>query len=514
MQNNDIESTTDKTHDIDDFLDTTEQSKTSIQVENVESKKEVLVDNGAKPNAKQTEEYSSSKLDYNKNVYTFSLPSITLFDFNSKIQSFNNLNLDQNSSELKQWKKVNEEAVDYYTVGGLYQERFTDKNSLFSQGIETKEGELKTISNLKFKKTDGELKGELAVLKVSKMLGLGDVVNIPLPHSGIWVTIKPPTEKDLIDFYNTIFREKIILGRSTFGLTLSNFSVYINNKLFDFIVKHIHSVNYQDINKNDLKNYILIHDFPILAWGFACSIYPNGFDYQRACVNNVEQCTYIAKAVINMTKLLWIDNPSLTEAQKLIMSENRPNKLTIESYRKFISEHTKVSGTEFRVNDNIKVKLKVPTFNEYITDGLAWVNKINSAIDSAIVEEGNEEEAKTELLNQYVKSSILRQLNHFVDYIEVDDGVINDRDTINDVLELFSSDDNIRSIITENILKFKANTTIGLIGIPEYKCPNCGKSQNTDVEDERFVNVIPLDVMNIFFTLATLRISKILEREV
>jgi len=466
-------------------------------------------------NAIQTDEYSNNTFKLGN--YSISLPSLGLFDFNAKLRRFNNSNLEDKMESLEDWKELTEQSINYYTVGGLYQDRFIDEKSQFKQGIETKDGDLNTISTLKFKKTEGELKGEIALLKVSKMLGLGDVINVPLPHSGIWVTIKPPTEKDLIDFYNSIFREKIMLGRATFGLTLTNFSVHINNRLFDFIIKHIHSVNFGDIPKEELKNYVLIHDFPILAWGFACTMYPNGFEYQRACVDDIEACSYIAKATLNLTKLLWVDNFSLTDAQKIILEEFRPNKLSIENYRKFISEHTRVTSSTFTTKNGIKFKLKIPTFNEYTTDGLAWISSINSAIENLILAESDQDQAddaKTEMLNQYVKTSILRQFNHFVDYIEVEDNVITDRATINQVLEVFSSEDDIRGEITENILKFKAKTTIGLIGIPEYKCPNCGKSQNPTPTNDHFVNVIPLDAMNLFFTLITLRISKILEREV
>jgi len=63
-------------------------------------------------------------------------------------------------------------------------------------------------------------------------------------------------------------------------------------------------------------------------------------------------------------------------------------------------------------------------------------------------------------------------------------------------------------------MKFKSDTTLALIGIPEFKCPNCGKEQNDNPINKNLVNVIPLDVINIFFTLLTLRISKILEREI
>ena len=119
-------------------------------------------------------------------------------------------------------------------------------------------------------------------------------------------------------------------------------------------------------------------------------------------------------------------------------------------------------------------------------------------------------------MNQYVKSSVLRQFNHFVDYIEFDDNVVNDRDTINQLLEVFSSDDDLRNEITEEILKFKTNTTIALIGLPEYKCPNpsCGAPQNPNPVSEKFTSVIPLDTINVFFVTLTYRISKILEREV
>jgi hypothetical protein len=473
---------------------------------------EITVKEEKIPNAILSQEYSFSSTSDNN--YRISLPSINIFDFTTRLNNFQKLNIESPTDDLKKWREVSEEAVEYYTVGGLYQDRFYDDNSLFKQGIESKDGELNTISSLKFKKTEGELKGEIALLKVSKMLGLGDVINVPLPHSGIWVTIKPPTEKDLIDFYNSIFREKIIFGRATYGLTLTNFSVHINHRLFDFILKHIHSVNYGDIPKDELRNYILIHDFPILAWGFACTMYPNGYDYQRACVNDIEECSYIAKAIINLTKLLWIDNKSLTEAQKIILTENRPNRLTIESYRKYITEHTRVVSSSFKTKNGITFKLKIPTFNEYTTDGLNWVNKINSAIENVILEDTSEEDAKTEMLNQYVKSSILRQFNHFIDYIEIEDNVISDRETINSVLEAFSADDDIRAEITENILKFKVNTTIALIGIPEFKCPNCGKSQNNNPLSDKFVSVIPLDTMSIVFLVLTSKISKILAREV
>ncbi|EKD89702.1 MAG: hypothetical protein ACD_33C00004G0002 [uncultured bacterium] len=447
--------------------------------------------------------------------YYFSLPSVNLKDLNAKLSKFNNLEIDQNDPSIKNWKSTVENSVEFYTVGNMYQDRFNDTSSHFKQGVEDTNQKLNSISSFKFKKMDGEIKGELALLKVSTFLGLGDIINVPLPHSGLWVTLKPPAEKDLIDFYNSLFRDKISLGRTTSGLTLSNFSVYINDRLVDFIIKHIHSVNFSDINKEELKKYILIHDLPILAWGFACTMYPSGFSFQRSCINDLEKCSYVAKADINMTKLLWIDNSSLTASQKLILSEYRPNKLTIENYHKFKAEHSKVVSTYFTTKNGIKFHLRVPTIAEYSSDGLAWINKINSNIEYVVMDESSREaEEKEEMLTQYVKSSLLRQYNHFIDYIELDENTINDRETINSLLEALSADDDVRTDFLYNVNKFINDTTIGIIGIPEYDCPVCKTKQNTEPVNEKLVNVIPMDVINLFFQLITLRIARILEREI
>lgn len=445
------------------------------------------------------------------NAYYFSLPSLTLTSFTYKLNEFSKLKLDDNDAKLKEWREVLNDSSDYYTP---YSANIDKKeNSLFKQGVDVN-NELKSISDFKFKKVEGEIKGEIALLKVAKLLGLGDVINIPLPHSGFWVSVKPPTEKDLIDFYTILFREKVILGRATSGLTLSNFAVFVNSKLVDFISRHIHNTSNADIKIEEIGNYILIQDLPILAWGFACSIYSNGFEFSRACINDPTVCTYIAKGTIDPKKLLWIDNSSLSEFQKNTLFENRPNKHNLEVYRKYISEFN-VKNKCYIKEGLFKFYFKFPTLNQYFSDGMQWVNKINNSIETVVIDNAeNEEQTKQELLTTYVKSSILRQYSHFIDYIELEDSVINDRDTINNILEQISADDDIRKELLNSLNEFINENTIAIIGIPEYKCPNCNKDQNENVSHERFVNVIPLDTINLFFGLITLRIAKATEREI
>lgn len=499
---------------LDDIFDQEEEEEVEVESVKVEEKR--------KPNAR-VEQFINTGGAFEKG-HTVNLPSVGLTEFNEKIQQFNKVDIENLTDELTAWREVSEGAVEFYTPNDTYSERFTDPTSEFRQGIEDKEGNLSGIAPVKFRSGGGgELKGNAAVLKVSRMLGLGDVINIPLPHSGIWVTIKPATEKDLIDFYNSIFREKIMLGRSTYGLTLTNFSTYVNKRLFEFIVnKHVHAVNYdkEAIPKEKLQDYILIHDYHVLVWGFICSLYPNGYNYSRVCVNDIEKCTAKEEAKLNLAKLLWIDNKSLSEVQKNILYEVRPGKLNSEHYKKFISEHTRVSSTVLTLKQGIKVTFKVPTFAEHINDGMSWITTINNKIESEIIDadlgDDKEEEAKNELLTQYVKSSALRSISHFIDYIEFteDKEIVTDRRSISQILETVSGDDEIRNKITEAVLKFQSDTTIALIGIPEYTCKSCNSPQNPDPYSERFSSVIPLDVLGLVFLLLTSKIWKILEREV
>lgn len=476
-------------------------------------------------NAIQRDDFNFPKGSVTDINYTFALPSYPRDIFASlirKAQEDPDLKLD--SPAMEAWRENAKDAVEGYTPGLLYQDRFRDKQSLWMQGVEGVDKTLSTISKPKFKSTTGELKGEVALLKVSQALGLGDTLTIPLPHSGIVVTIKPPKERDIIDFYNSVFREKIYLGRMSAGLTLSNLSVYLNNRLFNFMLKHIHSVNYKDMPKEDLGKHMLIHDYHILAWGFAATQYPNGFDYERACTSDLKKCTHIEKDVINMLKLLWVDNSQLTDIQKTIISDFRPNNLNLSDQQKYLSEHLAVRPKDHVIANGMKFRFKVPTFAEHITDGMGWVSKINTDVDNVISEPGTEDAAKTELLMQYVNSSALRQFSHFIDYIELDtspntngntshENIITDRETINSTLELLSSDDSIRKELLTAILDFKSQTTIALVGIPEYNCPSCKAPQNPEPINDRLVSVIPLDVLHIFFTLLTLRMSRILERE-
>ena len=462
-----------------------------------------------------------ARIDITK--WSMKLPTMEMLKFNNHLRQVKDAPVfsseDQNS-EVEAWKEGVAGSVENSTIAGIFQERFYDQDSKFSQALNQPNAAAKTlVSPLRFGTGSGELTGEAALSRVAKRLQLGAPVSVILPHTGIVVHLQTPTEREIIDFYNSIFREKITMGRMTNGLTLSNHSVFVNNRLFDFLLQYVKSTNYSDIQKKDLKNYVLLHDLPILAWAMATCLYPNGFQYERDCIADPANCQHRDVAMLNLEKLLWVDNASLTEKQKVILYEGRPNLHTTEVYRTYHAEHTRVVKRQIDIaNYGIRLHLKLPTVAEHVSDGLSWIDGINTKIETLLIPgDVDEGEYKTEILKQYVGASALRQFSHFVDYIEIQEDetdeyrpIMNRQDIIK-VLETLSGNDEARAFINEEIIKYKNDTVIALVGIPTYKCPKCGKPQEEHI-NEHMSSVIPLDVMNVFFTLLTLRIHRILDR--
>lgn len=455
--------------------------------------------------------------------WSMKLPTMEILKFNNHLRMVKDVpvfSTEAQSSEVEAWKEGVAGSIENSSIAGIFQDRFYDQNSQFSQSLNQPNANPKgLLSPLRFGTGSGELTGEAALTRVARRLQLGAPVSVMLPHTGIVVHLQTPTEREIIDFYNSIFREKITMGRMTNGLTLSNHSVFVNNRLFDFLLQYVKSTNYSDIQKKDLKNYILLHDLPILAWAMAACLYPNGFQYERDCIADPTVCQHRDLAILNLEKLLWVDNASLTEKQKAILYEGRPNLHTAEVYRTYHAEHTRVTKRQIDLtNYGIRLHLKLPTVAEHVSDGLSWIDGINTKIETLLIpSDVDEGEYKTEILKQYVGASALRQFSHFVDYIEIQEDEseeyrpIMNRQDITKVLETLSGSDEARSFINEEIIKFKNDTVIALVGIPTYNCPNCKKPQEDPV-NPHMSSVIPLDVMNVFFTLLTLRIHRILDR--
>ncbi len=171
---------------------------------------------------------------------------------------------------------------------------------------------------INFKQTDGVISGSTAVARFTSLLGVGVVTQVPLWHSGIWLTIKPPKQTDIINLEIAIANNQIQLGRETNTLVYSNYSVIYNRLVTDFILKHIVDSSLKIPEDDDIRNHISMHDMYPLILAMISSMYPDGIPVTRTCINTsvlnddkTPKCDFVVSATLDTNKLLWVNRKAL-----------------------------------------------------------------------------------------------------------------------------------------------------------------------------------------------------------
>lgn len=388
-----------------------------------------------------------------------------------------------------------------------------NENADFAQEVEVNGSKLSILPSRLKAVSNQELDGEKALMFVRNTFGLGSYIDVPLWHSGFWIKLKAPSDNEILELHRKITQDKIELGRATYGLAFSNQVVYFVSRLLEFALNNIHSSTIK--TNKDIREFIYSHDIPILIWGIACAIWPNGFKYSRACVDNPGECNHVATEMISLHKLLWTNKTQLNEWQKSHMFSKAPASVSEEDvnrYRKELLNNQPQVVTIKKDDQDISFKLKVPTAEQWVSEGTSWINTIVEAVTTSFSETTNVAERNQHIIDR-AKASSLQQYSHWVEEIELETNVIRKKEAVHNTLGALSSDDFIRDELIKAIKKYIDDTVISLIGIPSYNCPNCNKPQDSEETTlPSFVNIIPLDVYNTFFIPLVQRVIKIRNR--
>jgi len=358
--------------------------------------------------------------------------------------------------------------------------------------------------------TGNVISGERALMKATSMLGLGAVVQIPLWHTGIWVSLKSPSEASLLELERRIASEKISLGRYTSGMVFSHTSVYTVSYVVNFVLNHVYDASVKNITQDSLKSLIKITDIPTLVWGLACAIYPNGYKYTRPCTTNPAECQHLVTGELNLTKLSWTDNNSLTEWQRRAMSK-RTDKFSDEDIKRYEKEHNRGGDFVITLAENLRARLRVPAIAQYEKSGFTWVDGIVKLLEGSLGVSLKGKE-RDDYITDQGRLTALRQYSHWVNRIEVGEDAIEDYETIEALLGTLSSDETISKNFFEAVGKYIDDSTISVIALPKYTCPVCGGEQKADVHENKHPHLLPIDVVRVFFTLLDQRIFKALTK--
>ena len=353
----------------------------------------------------------------------------------------------------------------------------------------------------------GKFTGERALHRVRSILGISGQITVPMYHSGFWITLDAPRDSDVIELHRRVMEEKIKLGRETYGLVFSNEQSYINSFLLDFCISHISSHTVRVDNDNDLKALIKPQDMNILFWGIACLIWPRGFDYVRSLLTTegIEN-TQIVTAKISLGKLMWVDNASFTDRQRNHFAQKQRHQMTIESIKEYQREFmpSLAGGRLIDIKEGLQLLISPTSAEEMIADGAAWISGIVQTVDSTFTQVAPDERTRNGLIEMHARAAKLRNYGAWVKAIVIDGQENEDRQDINEILTLVSTETDMTDNVIKEIGKFIDDSTRALIAIPE--------SSGANTALPLFPNLIPLDVLNTFFTLLAQRVDIIANR--
>ena len=449
-------------------------------------------------------------------VETIDLPSKDDETIRGIVDNLPKINMASSEAEVK-WVETLRNGMEQTPLRGVFTKTLAREGGKFRQYMQYGDTKLKA-SEPKFNEIENKrLQGERAVLRVMSHLGLGSLFSVPLVHSGFWVTFKAPTETELIELNRMMFNDKITFGRYTYGLMFGNSTAYTVDRLVNFALEHVFESTLKSdlVGKRELKSLILTQDIPTLLLGVLCTQYSRGFKYRRACVNDPEKCNHVIEELINLAELLWTDNNSLTDWQRAHMASRQKGSKDIESIKRYQEELKTLQDKHITIKkpngSDITIKLKSPTIAEYVDAGYKWITNVVNVVEGAISHEESREDREL-YIERHSQATAMRQYSHWISSLLMGTNEIEDKETIDQVLNVLSADDGTRNAYIDGILDYINTSTVSVVGIPAYDCPACGTPQEQGLNLPRHTSVIPMDLIQVFFALIGQRLEKISQR--
>lgn len=440
-------------------------------------------------------------------TYHLSLPTLEAEEYSKVIEQYPNLRVPFSSQEAVQWATNADLSKHLFLSGGAFNNCFNREEAEWKQGLVVGSDVLRA-DRPKFGESSGrELTGEEARLFFRAAISSGDRARIPLYHTGIWITIKAPTERELEMLDLRLAREKVNYGWRSLGHVFSSQQVFFAETLIDFILEHVITTSYYDSAPETLRKVILQPDYMQMVYGLLCAMYPDGHMYEQSCMVDPTKCRHVESGVVSFGKMEFVDNRQFTDFQRQHMRKRNPRSQSKADVERYQSEHKYNRDNVVKLKGDIVVELKVPTLEEYIKSGHGWINGMVESIDSAFGKELNANERMMAIIRQ-TNVSALQQYSHWVRQLSdvSSDRHVVDRETLEETLADLTSDDAIYDNFTKGVKAYMDRNYICAHGLPKMPCPSCGESPSEELS--RHPHVFPIDLVEVFFTLVAQRLQR------
>ena len=375
-------------------------------------------------------------------------------------------------------------------------------------GVTTTRG---TPSSLGKKK---HLSGKEAVVTVASMMQ--GIKRIPLWNSGIYITLRALSLKELTAFFNSVNTSGYDYGRELGGYYFMYVDHVIKKMVLEQLLpKALQDCNYKNWrNTNKLLKVLSVHDYDVILWAFASMMYREGVPIKILCTN--EECMSVEEITADLTKMRFVDTSKLTPEAILMMKDTGvKSDMDLVKYHKALSLDDvfayKVDNVATDTTTYWHFKMATANCADYLECGAAF----NAELFDFAHQPTKEEVTEFLTLNYY--KAFLPWISSLECVTEegfgkskvpddevlaiIDNSSEDNREAFNAILDISQMETQDFGVYATEYIK---RTKLTHLALQYDKCHKCGTIPETAVD-----GFIPYDMQAHFFTMCLMRMLKV-----
>ncbi len=435
-------------------------------------------------------------------------------------QQSNFAKLDDTNEKVAEWKEGIEGGLSVVPLGDSGVKAMSEGNWTQSPVVNN---QLLAPSTYARPQIENQvLSAETARSYAMASLGVGIPSKTPLWASGWWVSFFPASDREWVEFTDLLSSTKDEVLRNTTGLAYSSVNAVLLELAVDFAMKHIEQTNIRfETSSNEslhVRYMKLLKDTDISTFlgGFMAANYPEGYPISRSCTSNVGSCSHVIEEVFMIQRSLVVNVDRLEERHLNHMSRNGAGQVSEEEVRQYQDSipANQTSDYVLTVENHpveIRCRFGVPSVYDRIVSGKRWSMFLSKLIDNVLTKEATSNRRR-EVLNGYIRATSMREYLHWTKFVLLGTNRVENVEAMEAAMDAIITSDSARQEFYKAIEKYIETATFTALALPEHHCPACERDQVGVKPLPALKNCIPLDVVQVFFSLAQLRLYEIVSR--
>lgn len=450
-------------------------------------------------------------------------------------------NEEEQLAEKRKYEKASEEFVNALisVVDGLVDEDsirnvFSERKTTWTQTVDGPGDRKLRIGYVKcdYGDEDTELVGEDALDFLDEECGTGNTTVVHLWRSGLILQIDSSSESDLLRLNTRLQSATEGLGTLTNGISYTGDDVIARMTCVNYVLDKVSKSNLKKLPKvTDLKKFLHPMDIDHLLVAALASFYPLGYPVKHTCMSvNCKETYepsldlnggYLADSLLSFRRCVHHDDEMIDDFMRSYMCSdfNTHSMQEVHDYIKHVNlklepevNYVKLPTSRGSV---IKINFKQTNAHVYERYGKEWIADVDALTKDLIAQAADVSNDKDQQLKQSLEQSQLvlelQKYCHWIDTISVTNNrthavrLIKDPKTIKQALERLTAGRNAKADFANALVDYKAQSGITYVGFDNYVCDKCNTDQVKELGGNAHKNVIPMNVLSYFFTIAAWR---------